>query len=71
MDKLTVILTAANKVLFTKTQAALIVGGRRRSERLAEQGRIAYQVLNDGRFGRWQCNGADVLRYAKNTEELL
>ncbi len=70
MDRLTIILTAANRVQFTKTQAAVLVGGRRRLERLAAQGRIRYSVIDDGRFGRWQCNGADVLRYAKEREEL-
>jgi ribosomal protein L15 len=63
MDRLQEIMKAAEKVTFNKTQASALVGGRRRLERLAGEGKISYVRIEDGRFGRWECKGSDVLRY--------
>lgn len=63
MDRLQEIMKAAEKVTFNKTQASALVGGRRRLERLAGEGKISYVRIEDGRFGRWECKGSDVLRF--------
>ena len=69
MDRLQQIMRAADRVTFTKTQASALVGGRRRLERLAAENKIRYVRIEDGRFGRWECKGSDVLRFAVSTME--
>lgn len=68
MDRLQQIMKASENVTFTKTQAATLVGGRRRLERLAAEKKISYVKVDDGRFGRWECKGSDVLRFAVDKE---
>lgn len=68
MDRLQEIMKAAEKVTFNKTQASVLVGGRRRLERLAGEGKISYVRIEDGRFGHWECKGSDVLRFTVNKE---
>ena len=63
MDRLQEIMRAAEKVTFNKTQASILIGGQRQLERLAGEGKISYVRLEDGRFGRWECKGSDVLWY--------
>lgn len=62
--RLNQILRAAEKLTLTKNQAQVLVGGRRRLERLVETGRIA-AVKKDKKKqnSRLECNAADVLRY--------
>ena len=64
MDRLQEIMKAAEKVTFNKTQASVLVGGRRRLERLAGEGKISYVRIEDGRFGHWECKGSSVTIYS-------
>lgn len=64
MDRLQEIMMAAEGVTFSKNQSALLVGGRRRLERLAAEKKISYVKTTDKKNGRWECKGSDVLRYA-------
>lgn len=64
MDRLQEILMAAEYVTFSKNQSAVLVGGRRRLERLASEKKISYVKTTDKKNGRWECKGSDVLRYA-------
>lgn len=70
-DKLTEIMRAAERVTFSKNQAAILVGGRRRLERLAGEKKISYVKTTDKRNGRWECKGSDVLRYTINKEDYV
>lgn len=63
MDRLQEIMKAAEKVTFSKNQATILVGGRRRLERLATEKKIAYIKTTNKKNGRWECKGSDVLRY--------
>lgn len=65
MDRLQEILLIAENVTFSKSQASVFVGGRRRLERLCAEKKIYYVKTRDTRTGRWECNASDVLRYAK------
>ena len=71
MDRLQQIFAAAEKVPLSKNQASIFVGGRSRLERLAAEKKIRYVKTSDKPNGRWDCNGADVLRYAKNQEPCI
>ena len=51
--------------MLSKTQAEVLVGGRRRLERLVSQGKIDAVKTGKNQFSRWECNAADVLRYVK------
>lgn len=64
MDRLQEIMMAAECVTLSKNQAAILVGGRRRLERLAAEKKISYVKTTDKKNGRWECKGSDVLRYA-------
>ena len=64
MDRLNQIFRAAEHLTLSKNQAIIMVGGRSRLERLEAEGRIR-KVKRTGRQNcRWECNAADVLRYA-------
>lgn len=65
MDRLQQIYMAAEKLMLSKTQAEVLVGGRRRLERLVSQGKIDAVKTGKNQFSRWECNAADVLRYVK------
>ncbi|WP_229126139.1 hypothetical protein [Bacteroides cellulosilyticus] len=47
----------------SKNQAQILVGGQRRLERLVSTGMIRARKTTDKQNGRWECNGADVVRY--------
>lgn len=64
MDRLQEIMMAAECVTLSKNQAATLVGGRRRLERLASEKKISYVKTTNKKNGRWECKGSDVLRYA-------
>lgn len=64
MDRLQEIMMAAEGVTFSKNQASVLVGGRRRLERLTAEKKITYVKTTDKKNGRWECKGSDVLRYA-------
>lgn len=51
-------------IAFSKNEAAKIVGGRGRLERLAAEGKIKAKKKGKGQNSPWECNGEDVLRYA-------
>lgn len=68
MDRLQQILRAAEKVTLSKNQASILVGGRRRLERLTTEKKIAYVKTTEKKNGRWECKGSDVLRYTIDAE---
>ena len=64
MDRLQEIMEAAEYVTFSKNQSSILVGGRRRLERLVSEKKITFVKTTDKKNGRWECKGSDVLRYA-------
>lgn len=52
-------------IVFSKTMAAKIVGGRGKLGRLIEQGRVRVEKKASKQNGKWYCNGGDVIRYIK------
>ena len=64
--QLGIILTVMDKHFFGQREAAKIVGGIGRLQRLMEEGKIRYDKPNDSQNGKWFCNAGDVLRYAKD-----
>lgn len=57
------VLRAAKYVTLSKSQAQILVGGRRRLERLVLENKIRCPGEIGIKFNRWECNGADVLKY--------
>lgn len=51
-------------VVFSKTMAARIVGGRTKLGKLIEQGRVRVEK-KASKNGKWYCNGGDVIRNIK------
>lgn len=65
--KLVTIMRVMNGKTFGLRFSEKIVGGRARLERLIVQGKIRAQKGNGSvQNGKWMCNAADVLRYAKS-----
>lgn len=63
-DRYHTVLRAAQNVTFSKSTAQKLVGGRRRLERLVNEKKIRCpEELIGTKYKRWECNGADVLRY--------
>lgn len=55
-----------NGIVFSKTVAAKLVGGRTRLGRLIERGEIRVEKRAMGKQnGKWYCTGGDVLRHVK------
>lgn len=53
-------------VVFSKTMAAKLVGGRGKLGRLIEQGRVRVEKKAAGKQnGKWYCNGGDVIQNMK------
>ncbi len=52
-------------IVFSKTMAAKIVGGRGKLGKLIEQGRVRVEKKASKQNGKWYCNGGDVIRYIK------
>lgn len=53
-------------VVFSKTMAARIVGGRGKLGKLIEQGKVRVEKKASGKQnGKWYCNGGDVIRNIK------
>ena len=53
-------------VVFSKTIAARIVGGRVKLGKLIEQGKIRVEKKTSGKQnGKWYCNGGDVIQNIK------
>lgn len=53
------------QIKFSKHEAAKIVGGEYRLEKLVMNGEIRMDKPTAKQNGKWFCNGADVIRYAK------
>ena len=65
-EKFGVIMRVMNNKSFGLRCSEQIVGGRSRLERLITEGKIRAQKGNESaQNGKWQCNAADVLRYAR------
>lgn len=54
-----------HQIKFSKREAAKIVGGEYRLERLVEKGEIRMDKPTAKQNGKWFCNGFDVLRNVK------
>lgn len=52
-------------VVFSKTMAARIVGGRTKLGKLIEQGKVRVEKKASKQNGKWYCNGGDVIRNIK------
>lgn len=66
-ERLSVILRTMNSKTFGFRFSEKIVGGRARLERLITEGLIRAEKGNrEAQNGKWLCNAADVLYYAKN-----
>jgi hypothetical protein len=52
-------------IVFSKSDAAKLVGGRGILERLVEAGIIRAEKPSDTQNGKWFCDGGDVLRNIK------
>ena len=66
--RLELIPMALNKcgVVFSKTMAAKLVGGRGKLGKLIEQGKVRVEKKATGKQnGKWYCNGGDVIRNIK------
>lgn len=66
-NELGMIYDATDKVTFSKTMAASIVGGRRRLEELVGRGKINVSKPTEHQHGKWRCKASDVLRNAFST----
>lgn len=64
VDRFQEVLKAAKGVMFSKNIAQSLVGGRSRLERLVAEKKIHAEKTTDKQNGRWQCNAADVLKFA-------
>ncbi len=53
-------------ITFGQREAAKLVGGRTRLEKLIAEGRIRAEKKTLTQNGKWFCNGGDVLCYVKN-----
>ena len=65
-EALDAILLAMDGRTFGQRESASIVGGLKRLIVLMEQGKIRAEKRINKQNGKWYCNAADVLRYAKN-----
>lgn len=55
-----------HKIMFSKTTAAKLVGGRGKLGKLIERGLVRVEKKASGKQnGKWYCNGGDVIRNMK------
>ena len=53
-------------IMFSKTTAAKLVGGRTRLRKLMEMGKVRVEKKAMGtQNGKWYCNGGDVIQHIK------
>lgn len=52
-------------VVFSKTIAAKLVGGRSKLGKLIEQGKVRVEKKAAKQNGKWYCNGGDVIQNMK------
>ena len=64
-EHLTEIYLLMGKHVFGYRMAASIVGGRARLDRLIGEGRVMAEKRSTSQNGKWYCNAAQVLFYAK------
>lgn len=64
-EHLTEIYLLMGKHVFGYRMAASIVGGRARLDKLIGEGRVKAEKKSDAQNGKWYCNAAQVLYYAK------
>jgi hypothetical protein len=64
-EHLTEIYLLMGKHVFGYRMAASIVGGRARLDRLIGEGRVMAEKRSASQNGKWYCNAAQVLYYAK------
>lgn len=64
-EHLTEIYLLMGRHVFGYRMAASIVGGRARLDRLIGEGRVQASKKSEAQNGKWYCNAAQVLYYAK------
>lgn len=64
-DHLTEIYLLMSSHVFGYREAATIVGGRARLDRLIGEGRIQAEKKSEAQNAKWYCNAAQVLYHAK------
>lgn len=64
-QRLTMLLLVMNRHTFGYREAAEIIGGRARLDRLIGQGRVRAEKKSMTQNGKIYCNAGDVLRYAE------
>lgn len=70
-QRLTCILEVMNNETFGQRKAARLVGGLGRLLQLIEDGKIRSDKPTNKQNGKWFCNAADVLKYAKSPSKSL
>ena len=63
-EQLNEIFAATKEITFSKNTASIIVGGRRRLEKLVGERKIRATKQDERQIGKWLCNASDVLRSA-------
>jgi hypothetical protein len=52
-------------IMFSKTEAAKLVGGRGKLVRLIEQGKIKVEKPSPKQNGKWFCRAGDVIKHLR------
>ena len=60
-----ILMLQKHEIMFSKTEAAQLLGGRGRLCRLIEQGKVRVEKPTAKQNGKWYCNAADVITYMK------
>ena len=64
------IFLAMEHIIFSKKDAAFIVGGPKKLERLIESGQVRAEKRLNVKNAKWFCNAADVLRHCRNMQRV-
>lgn len=52
-------------IVFSKTEAAKLVGGKARLLKLIERGKISVEKPTNKQNGKWYCSAGDVIKYVR------
>ena len=58
-----ILMLQKHEIVFSKTEASRLLGGRGRLCRLIEQGKIRVEKPTAKQNGKWFCNATDVISY--------
>ncbi len=59
------LLLSRHNIMFSKTVAAKLVGGRGKLGKLIEQGKVRVDKKAAKQNGKWYCNAGDIFRHLK------